>query len=224
MTDLNNAGHVDIHHPQPLVAGQLVTVQFKFTVGPREMREGGRLRVGLPNVGWAIPEVPQYYFWSDFARGRKRRYTQYDRVNTTARIESARRRAVTLLETEAQFYRPWRGQPRWLTEYDRFWITVTLEDAGLDAGGTGEAAPCSFVAQIHGLCDNAGQKVCPKAHENKCIGRAAVTCSTGTSGCPSLPAVSGGRRRRGGRWQSADPRNRRRTGQRTSFRALRCVP
>ena len=134
MTDLNNAGHVDIHHPQPLVAGQLVTVQFKFTVGPREMREGGRLRVGLPNVGWAIPEVPQYYFWSDFARGRKRRYTQYDRVNTTARIESARRCPVTLLETEAQFYRPWRGQPRWLTEYDRFWITVTLEDDGLDAG------------------------------------------------------------------------------------------
>ena len=126
-------GEVQIRYPEPLIAGRLVTVVFDYTVGPEGMAEDGRLRIGLPSVAWAKPEVPQYYFWSEFARGKNRRYTQYDRVNTTAQIDTSGS-AVSLLETEARFFRPWQGKPRWLTEYDRFWITVTLEDGGLSEG------------------------------------------------------------------------------------------
>ncbi len=133
MSEGKHFGSIRIDHPQPLIAGQRVTVVFDFTVGRGGMCEGGKLRIGLPSVAWARPEVPQYYFWSEFARGKDRRYTQYDRVNTTATLTS-KGKAVPLLETEARFFRPWRGKPRWLTEYDRFWITVTLEDDGLAAG------------------------------------------------------------------------------------------
>ncbi len=128
----SHAGKINIQFPQPLVSGQLVTVKFQYTVGKTGMREGGRLRIGLPSVAWAQPEVPQYYFWSEFARGKKRRYTQYDRVNTTAKLKTGSK-AVPLLETDARFFKPWSGQPKWLTEYDRFWITLTLEDDGLSA-------------------------------------------------------------------------------------------
>ena len=65
MSDPEEYGRVHIKYPQPLIAGQLVTVVFEYTVEEQGMREGGRLRIGLPNVGWAKPEVPQYYFWSE---------------------------------------------------------------------------------------------------------------------------------------------------------------
>jgi len=129
----DDVGRIDIQYPEPLIAGQLVTVVFEYTAGKAGLAEGGKLRVGLPNVGWAEPLVPQYYFWSEHAKGKDRRYTQYDRVNTTARIES-RSAAVPLLESEARFRKPWTFPPSWLRDYDRFWITVTVEDAGLDAG------------------------------------------------------------------------------------------
>ena len=133
MLDREPFGRIDISHPKPLIAGALVTVVCDFTVGPGGMREGSRLRIGLPNVGWARPEVPQYYFWSEFARGKERRYTDYDRVNTTVKLKTGTD-AVPLLESEARFFKPWTGPPRWLTEYDRYWITVILEDDGLAAG------------------------------------------------------------------------------------------
>ena len=155
MTEPTCFGRIEIHQPQVLIAGQGVTVVFDFTVGEGGMREGGKLRIGLPNVGWAKPEVPQYYFWSEFARGKERRYTQYDRVNTTAKVETEGK-AVPLLETEPRFYKPWRGKPRWLTEYDRFWITVTLEDDGLAAGDHvvvtyGDPEQLPLTARVQGM-------------------------------------------------------------------------
>jgi len=50
-------GRMQIDCPQPLIAGHLVTVIFDFTVGNGGMRKGARLRIGLPNVGWARPEA-----------------------------------------------------------------------------------------------------------------------------------------------------------------------
>ena len=155
MSDVSRFGTIRIDHPQPLVAGRLVTVVFDFTVGEGGMREGGKLRIGLPSVAWARPEVPQYYFWSEFARGENRRYTQYDRVNTTAKLRS-QGKAVPLLESEARFFKPWKGKPKWLTEYDRFWITVTLEDDGLAAGDRiivtyGDPEQLPLTARIQGM-------------------------------------------------------------------------
>lgn len=126
-------GAIDIRCDDPLVAGALTTIAFDYTVGAAGLAEGGRLRVGLPHVGWGRPEVGQYYFWSAFASGKDRRYTQYDRVNTTVRLET-NTGAVALLETEPRFRKPWTFPPSWLRDYDRWWLTVTLEDAGLDPG------------------------------------------------------------------------------------------
>ena len=45
MTEPKCFGCVKISHPKPLIAGQLVTVVFDFTVGDGGMREDGRLRI-----------------------------------------------------------------------------------------------------------------------------------------------------------------------------------
>ena len=132
MTD-KDIGNLRISHPEPLIAGRLVTVVFEYTVGERGLHEGGKLRIGLPHVGWASPEVPQYYFWSEYVKGKGRRYTAYDRVNTTARLET-RSAAVAFLETEGRHRKPWKFPASWLRDYDRFWITVTVEDADLAPG------------------------------------------------------------------------------------------
>lgn len=126
-------GQIVTRYEQPLIAGQLVTVVFEYTVGKAGLTEGGRLRIGLPCVSWAPPLVPQYYFWSEYAKGKDRRYTAYDRVNTTARLET-QSPAVVQLEVEARFRKPWTYPQSWLRDYDRYWITATLEDCGLEPG------------------------------------------------------------------------------------------
>jgi len=128
-----DVGRLEIRYDEPLIAGRLVTVVFEYTVGARGMCEGGRLRLGLPSVAWAVPLVPQHYFWSAYARGRDRTYTQYDRVNTTVRVLTGTK-AVGFLEAEARFRKPWTFPPSWLRDYDRYWITVTAEDGGLEPG------------------------------------------------------------------------------------------
>ena len=126
-------GDIHISYPGPLIAGRLVTVVFEYTVGEKGLAEGGKLRIGLPHVGWRSPKVPQYYFWSEYVKGKGRRYTAYDRVNTTARLET-RSAASAFLETEGRHRKPWGFPASWLRDYDRFWITVTVEDAGLAPG------------------------------------------------------------------------------------------
>lgn len=123
-----------ISTPPQLVAGNLATVVFSFTVGRNGMSEGGRLRVALPNPGWAQPLVPQHYFWECFQRGKDRSYTSYDRVNTTAEVVSNSRKAVPFLKAWAGFLEPFSFPRRWLRNYDRWWIEASLEDDGLDAG------------------------------------------------------------------------------------------
>ena len=125
-------GSIEIVHPTPLVAGELVTVVFSYRVGSAGMREGGRLRVALPNPGWGEPMVPQPYFWDCFQKGKARRYTDYDRVNTTALAVSKTRAAVPFLAKWAGFREPFGFPRRWLKNYDRWWIDAVLEDDGLD--------------------------------------------------------------------------------------------
>ena len=132
MSDMD-VGQIVIRYEEPLIAGRLVTVEFEYTVGGGGLAENGRLRIGLPNVAWAKPEVPQYYFWSEYAKGKQRRYTDYDRVNTTVRFET-KTEALGVLDTEPRFRKPWTFPPSWLRDYDRNWITVTVEDADLEAG------------------------------------------------------------------------------------------
>ena len=66
----DDLGQIEILYDQPLIAGQLVTVVFEYTVGRAGLTEGGRLRLGLPCVSWSAPTVRQYYFWSEYAKGK----------------------------------------------------------------------------------------------------------------------------------------------------------
>lgn len=134
MKETQDAGIIRIDHPEPLVAGERITITFVFEVGSAGMQEEGRLRVALPNPGWGEPLVPQFYFWDCFQKGKDRRYTDYDRVNTTVRVESRNRKAVPFLKAWPGFMKPFDQKKNWLKNYDRWWIEVTLEDDGLDPG------------------------------------------------------------------------------------------
>ena len=133
MSTNHHDGVFNVVEPAPRIAGRHVTIGFEYTVGEAGLSEGGQLRIGLPNTAWAKPEVPQYYFWSEYARGERRRYTDYDRVNTTVRF-ATRTKAVPLLETDTRFRKPWSYPPSWLRDFDRYWIWVTAEDGGLLPG------------------------------------------------------------------------------------------
>ncbi len=155
-------GSITIQYPEPLVAGELVTVRFMYEVASAGMAAGGRLRLALPNPGWAQPLVPQHYFWDCYQKGRDRRYTDYDKVNTTAAIISKSRKAAPFLTTWAGFREPFGYPKRWLKNYDRWWIEVTLEDDGLDGGDMiivtyGDRQRKPLTARIQGFPD---RKVC----------------------------------------------------------------
>lgn len=134
MSENVNYGKIHVEYPEPLIAGTLVTVTFTYTVGSSAMKEGGRLRIALPNPGWGEPLVPQHYFWDCYQKGKERRYTNYDRVNTTARVESKKRQAVPFLSKWPGFRKPFGLKKTWMRDYDRWWIELVLEDDGLDPG------------------------------------------------------------------------------------------
>ena len=134
MTENRELGLVKIDYPDPLTAGELVTVIFTYEVGASGMKENGRLRIALPNPGWGEPLVPQSYFWDCYQKGKDRRYTDYDRVNTTVRIESRSRNTAPYLRAWPGFMEPFSLKKKWLRNYDRWWIEIILEDYGLDPG------------------------------------------------------------------------------------------
>lgn len=125
--------NLEIRFREPLTAGQIVSIVFDYTVGQTGLAQGGKLRIGLPTTGWAEPLVPQYYFWSEYARGKARRYTDYDRVNTTVKLVTVTD-AYAVLETDTRFRKPWTYPPSWLRDFDRYWITAVMEDAPLEPG------------------------------------------------------------------------------------------
>ena len=120
MADQTGSGRIEIDFDAPLIAGEPVTVLFRYTVGTTVLPEGARLRIGLPNISWARPEPAQYYFWSEYARGKDRTYTDYDRVNTTVALHT-HTEAVALLEA-------WRAEGRGDSHGSiRISITSTLQ-------------------------------------------------------------------------------------------------
>ena len=40
-------------------AGTYTTIVFVYTVGEAGLKEGGRLRIGTPNMGWGTPTEAQ---------------------------------------------------------------------------------------------------------------------------------------------------------------------
>jgi len=132
---MKNCEHstIQFEYSEPLIAGEHITLTCEYTVGENGFAQNGKLRIGLPNTGWFKPLVPQYYFWSEYADGKNRTYTQYHRVNTSARLITSSK-AATLLDSERRFRKPWTFPRNWLRDYVRYWITVTIEDDHLQPG------------------------------------------------------------------------------------------
>jgi hypothetical protein len=105
-------------------------VRLTFTVGKSGLPVGGRLRWGLPNTGWERVVVPQHRYWDDLVRGKERRYAPFHPVNTTADVVTQSGARVAL-DTMERMIGPDEDPAE---AYWRWWVTATVEDAGLGEG------------------------------------------------------------------------------------------
>jgi hypothetical protein len=117
-------------HDGPLVAGMRTSIRFVYTAGAAGLPEGSRLRVGLPNTGWERPVAPQQRYWDELVRGADRRLAPFHPVNTTAAVHAASRPGHNL-EVMERMLAPDEDPA---LAYWRWWITLTLEGAGLAQG------------------------------------------------------------------------------------------
>ncbi|MFP3904944.1 MAG: CehA/McbA family metallohydrolase [Armatimonadota bacterium] len=76
-----------VQRPREFIAGQYVTVAFRYTVGENGLNRGSRLKIGLPSVGWGEPLVNHRRYW-ELEPDEPRKWLHYKRINTTFEIES----------------------------------------------------------------------------------------------------------------------------------------
>lgn len=104
--------------PKAFVAGQYVTVQFRFTVGAAGLPRGSRLKLGLPSVGWGEPLVHHHRYW-DLNPDEANRWLHYKRLNTTFEVQTQGK--GFLLPSARQEQR--REEKRCL---QRWWVTFEV--------------------------------------------------------------------------------------------------
>jgi hypothetical protein len=121
---------VELIKTDPFVAGSHMTFVVRFTVGQHGLRAGGQLRVGLPNTGWQRPTVPLPRFWDETYRGRERRYTPFDPINTTCALQTATEGAIFAEMVERMLVPD--ADPAFANW--RFWVLATVEGADLAPG------------------------------------------------------------------------------------------
>jgi hypothetical protein len=112
--------------PERFVAGQHVTVQFRFTVGEVGLQCGSRLKLGLPSVGWGEPLVNHHRYW-DLKSAEGNRWLHYKRLNTTFEIQTQGK--AYLLPSARQEQR--RGEKRCM---QRWWVTFEVVEDDLMPG------------------------------------------------------------------------------------------
>jgi len=117
-----------IKRPERFVAGEPVTITFRYTVGDGGVPVGSKLKLGLPSAGWGEPLVNHKRWW-EIDPGDPRKWLHYRRLNTTFEIESA---GGAFLEPCARHeQRP--GDRRCM---QRWWITFEVIGADLAPGDT----------------------------------------------------------------------------------------
>ncbi len=117
-----------ISRPERFIAGEPVTITFRYIAGDEGLTVGSKLKLGLPSAGWGEPLVNHKRHWEiDPADARK--WLHYRRLNTTFDIESA---TGAFLEPYARHeQRP--GDKRCI---QRWWITFEVIGADLAPGDT----------------------------------------------------------------------------------------
>jgi hypothetical protein len=142
-SDAGGCGTFEMSADGAIVCGSTTSLRFRFTVGARGMRKGGKLRIGLPNTGWEKPVVPQQRYWDELVSGQDRRLAPFHPVNTTATIRSKKNAAHTLDVMERMLVPD--EDPA--IAYWRWWITLTLEAADLEVGDVVQIACNDIRAQ-----------------------------------------------------------------------------
>jgi hypothetical protein len=106
------------------------TVVFEYQVGEAGVTPGGKIRVGVPNTGWEAPVPPQQRYWDELVQNSSRRLAPFHPVNTTATVQG-REGAVVVLDVMERMLAPDEDPA---IAYWRWWITATIEGAGLKSG------------------------------------------------------------------------------------------
>ena len=117
-----------IDHPERFIAGEPVTISFRYVAGEEGLAVGSKLKLGLPSAGWGEPLVNHKRHW-EIDPPDARKWLHYRRLNTTFEIESA---TGAFLEPYARHeQRP--GDQRCI---QRWWITFEVIGADMAPGDT----------------------------------------------------------------------------------------
>ncbi len=112
--------------PERFVAGDSVTIGFRYVVGEGGLPMGSKLKLGLPSAGWGEPLVNHKRMW-DLDPSKANRWLHYMRLNTTFEVETD---TTAFLEPYARFeQRP--GDDRCI---QRWWITFVVVEADFAPG------------------------------------------------------------------------------------------
>lgn len=117
---------------EPFIAGALTTVVFRYTAGADGLKQGAKVRVGVPNTGWEMPVPPQQRYWDELVQGSERRLAPFHPTNTTVSVQSAGKASATITVMERMLVPD--EDPAFA--YWRWWITATVEGGDLLAGDT----------------------------------------------------------------------------------------
>lgn len=74
--------------PERFIAGEHVTVSFRYVVGDEGLPAGSTLKLGLPSAGWGEPLVNHKRWW-DLDPADPRRWLHYKRLNTSFELTTA---------------------------------------------------------------------------------------------------------------------------------------
>jgi len=118
-----------------LQVGAWTTLVFRYVVGAEGLPPHAVLRIGLPNTAWSEPLVPLPRFWPE-AKGKRRTYAPFRRVNTTVELVTQSRAQGWLRSFTAMFPTDLYAVEGTFGEKVnwRYWIDVVIEEAALAEG------------------------------------------------------------------------------------------
>ncbi len=171
----------------PFEAGSRTSIVFRLAIGTAGIREGGCLKIAIPNMGWGRPVCLTPRDWDERLIGTDRQHNPWKPINTTWRIESLGNATLRLRADES-----WPGadpscfplNPE-LAEmfcHWRWWITGTVERDHLMPGDVIEVTYGDVDNEPYGI----GVQPWP---ERLPVGFAAVIDSAGDR-CFAMPAGS----------------------------------
>ena len=135
----NRYGMFEMSPSGPFEAGTYCTIVFTYTVGETGLKQGGRLRIGLPNQGWGEPLVLCPTSIEEVVKGPERMHNPWKPINTTFELETGTGAWVRMWTEErwcAPNLVPDREGWEWTRRATvwRWWINADVEIADFEPG------------------------------------------------------------------------------------------